>query len=103
MSGTDLGTPPMPIGLGREPRLQVAAITESPGSNPDYWKLISEYLQLRTIPDDELYHHGASGILQRCIPIEEGKVLLLDIHEGICEHLASSRSMVGKAFQQGFY
>jgi hypothetical protein len=30
-------------------------------------------------------------------------MLLLDIHEGICGYHASSRSMVGKAFRQGFY
>jgi hypothetical protein len=44
-----------------------------------------------------------SCILQRCIPIEQGKTLLLDIHEGICGHHASLRSMVGKAFRHGFY
>jgi hypothetical protein len=30
-------------------------------------------------------------------PHEEGKALLLDIHEGIYRYHASSRSMVGKA------
>jgi hypothetical protein len=50
------------------------------------------------IQDDELYRRGTSGILQQCIPVEEGKVLLLDIHDEICGHHASSRSMVGKAF-----
>jgi hypothetical protein len=33
----------------------------------------------------------------------EGKALLLDVHEGICVHHASSRIMVRKAFRQGFY
>jgi hypothetical protein len=32
-------------------------------------------------------------------PLEEGKALLLDIHEGIYGHHASSRSMVRKAFR----
>jgi hypothetical protein len=85
--------------------------------NPDWRKLISEYLRLRVVSDDEtktrrlahrtkvylihddkLYHHGTSGILQRCIPIVEQKALLLHIHEGICGHHASSWSMVGEAF-----
>lgn len=35
--------------------------------------------------------------LQRCIPIEEGKALLLDIHAG------APQTIDGKAFQQGFY
>ena len=55
------------------------------------------------VHNNELYRHSTSGILQRCIPISEGKALLMDIHEGICGHHASSRSLVGKAFRQGFY
>jgi hypothetical protein len=55
------------------------------------------------IRNDELYRLSASGVLQWCIPAEEGKELLLDTHEGVCGHHASTRSMVGKAFQQGFY
>jgi hypothetical protein len=55
------------------------------------------------IHGDELYHHSSSCIIHQCIPIVEGKVLLLNNHEGICGHHASSRSMVSKAFQQGFY
>jgi hypothetical protein len=51
----------------------------------------------------ELYHCSASGVLLRCIPAEEGRALLLDIHEGVCGHYASSRSLVRKAFRQGFY
>jgi hypothetical protein len=45
-----------------------------------------------------MYHHSTSGILQWCIPIEEGKALLLNIHKGICGHHASSKSMVRKVF-----
>jgi hypothetical protein len=36
-------------------------------------------------------------------PLEQGKALLLDVHKGIYGHHASSRSMIGKAFRQGFY
>jgi hypothetical protein len=50
------------------------------------------------IHDDELYRRSTLGILQWCILVEEGKTLLLDIHEAICGHHASSRSMVIKAF-----
>jgi hypothetical protein len=55
------------------------------------------------IHNNELYHHSILGILQWGIPVKEGKVLLLDIHDRICGHHASSRSMVGKAFRYGFY
>ena len=33
--------------------------------------------------DDELYKHSPSGVMQRCIPIPEGKELIRDIHAGI--------------------
>jgi hypothetical protein len=78
-------------------------------SGVDRWKPISEYLRHGTIPDDEtvtrhlahwakgylihndkLYRHSSSGILQWCIPIEEGKALLLAIHKGVYRHHASS-------------
>jgi hypothetical protein len=51
----------------------------------------------------ELYHHGPSGILQRCIPIAEGQKLLQEIHSGACGHHAAPRALVGNAFRQGFY
>ena len=53
--------------------------------------------------EEELYKHSHTGILQRCIPIEQGKQLLDDIHSGVCEHHAMHRTLVGNAFRQGFY
>jgi hypothetical protein len=97
-------------------------VTRPPSSNTNRQKLVSEYLRLRAIPDDEiktrrlvrwakvylihdgeLYLRSTLGILQRCILVEEGKALLLDVNKGICGLHASSRSMVGNAFRQGFY
>jgi hypothetical protein len=51
----------------------------------------------------ELYKRAASGVLQRCVPIPEGRELLQDIHAGICGHHAAPRTLVGNAFRQGFY
>ena len=55
--------------------------------------------------NDELYKRSPSetGILMKCIPIAQGKELLLEIHVGICGHHVVPRSLVGKAFRQGFY
>ena len=53
--------------------------------------------------DRELYKRSPSGILQRCIPIPEGRELIRDIHAGVCSHHAASRTLVGNAFRQGFY
>ncbi|XP_066354745.1 uncharacterized protein [Miscanthus floridulus] len=55
------------------------------------------------IVDGELYRRNHIKILQRCIPIEQGKQLLSDIHGGVCGHHAASRTLVKNAFQQGFY
>ena len=48
--------------------------------------------------DDELYKRSPSGVLQRCIPISEGKELIRDIHAGICGHHAAQRTLVGNVF-----
>jgi ribonuclease HI len=48
---------------------------------------------------DKLYRRGASsGVLIKCVPREEGKGILEDIHRGICGNHASSRTLVSKAF-----
>jgi hypothetical protein len=41
-----------------------------------------------TLVDGELYKSAASGILQRCVPIPQGRKLLRDIHTGVCGHHA---------------
>jgi hypothetical protein len=56
-----------------------------------------------TIINGELYKRSTRGVLQRCIAPEDGIALLQDIHEGTCGHHASSRTLVAKAFQSGFY
>jgi hypothetical protein len=53
--------------------------------------------------DGELYKRAASSILQRCVPIPQGRELLRDIHAGVCGHHAAPRTLVGNAFRQGFY
>jgi transposase InsO family protein len=53
--------------------------------------------------DGELYKRAASGILQRCIPIPQGRELLQDIHAGVCGYHAAPRTLVGNAFRHGFY
>ena len=53
--------------------------------------------------EGELYKRSHTGILQLCIPSEQGKLLLSDIHGGVCGHHAVPRTLVGNAFRQGFY
>ena len=49
--------------------------------------------------DRELYKRSHSGVLQRCIPIPEGRELLRNIHAGVCGHHAAPRTLVGNAFR----
>ena len=56
-----------------------------------------------TVVKGELYKRSISGVLQRCITPEEGRLILKDIHEGICGHHASSRAIAAKAFRASFY
>jgi hypothetical protein len=56
-----------------------------------------------TLVDGELYKRASSGILQRCVPIPQGRELLRGIHAGVCGHHVAPRTLVGNAFRQGFY
>jgi hypothetical protein len=56
-----------------------------------------------TMVEGGLYRRGANGILMRCITQEEGRELLTEIHGGECGSHSSSRTLVGKAFRNGFY
>ena len=49
--------------------------------------------------ESELYKRSHTGILQLCIPSEQGKLLLNDIHGGFCGHHAVLRTLVGNAFR----
>jgi len=48
--------------------------------------------------NNELYRRSPTGILQRCITIEDGRKILEDLHSGACGHHAAPRTLVGNAF-----
>jgi hypothetical protein len=56
-----------------------------------------------TLVEGDLYRRGDNGVLIWCISREEGCELLAEVHGGECENHASSRTLVGKVFQHGFY
>ena len=108
------------------PGLDVMELEEDPAIEPDpldNWRtLYLDYLLHDTLPTDktearwlarhvksfilvegELYNRSHTGILQLCIPIEQGKLLLSNIHGGVCDHHTTPRTLVGNAFRQGFY
>jgi ribonuclease HI len=104
---------------------EVMAIDQPPEVNledPNWWFPILEWLVEGKLPsdqtetrriarrakafvliDDELYKCGEAGILMRCILRDHGRELLQEIQAGTCGHHAGPRTLVGKAFRQGFY
>jgi hypothetical protein len=108
-----------------ESELEVMAIDQPPEVNledPDWRFPILEWLVEGKLPSDQtearhiarrakafvlidckLYKHGPAGILMRCILEDQGRELLQEIHADTCRHHASPRTLVGKAFRQGFY
>jgi ribonuclease HI len=64
---------------------------------------IARMAKLFALVDGELYKRATSGVLQRCVPIPQGRELLRDIHAGVCGHHAVPRTLVGNTFRQGFY
>jgi hypothetical protein len=49
---------------------------------------------------EKLYRRSAtSGVLMKCVPGEEGKDILEDIHNGVYGNHASSCTLVSKAFR----
>ena len=49
--------------------------------------------------EGELYRRSHTRILQCCIPIEQGKQLLRDIHSGVYGHHAAPRTLVRNMFR----
>ena len=84
------------------PYLQFLINGELPDSPTDA-RRISRRSKAFTIINGELYKRSITGVLQRCVTINDGKAILQDIHEGICGHHAGSHSLVAKALRAGFY
>jgi hypothetical protein len=101
-------------------------VMEDPDTGPDSlpdWRIpYLDYLVLGVLPTDrtearclachvksfvlldwKLYKRSPTGILQCCIPREQGKRLLQDIHGGIYGHHAAPRTLIENAFRQSFY
>ena len=55
------------------------------------------------VGEKELYHRIASGMLMQCISEEDGRKLHKEIHSGIYGNHAASKTLVGKAYHQGFF
>nr|AAP53711.1 retrotransposon protein, putative, Ty3-gypsy subclass [Oryza sativa Japonica Group] len=86
----------------REPLIRFLTKQELPQDKNEAER-ISRRSRLYVIHETELYKKSPLGILQRCVSLEEGRQLLKDIHSGICGNHAAVRTIVGKAYRQGFF
>jgi transposase InsO family protein len=64
---------------------------------------LRQKLKLYVLQDGELYKLGASGIMMKCMPVEQGRQLLNKIHSEVCGNHAGAKTTVGKAYRQGFF
>jgi hypothetical protein len=73
-------------------------------TNKNLVEQITHQAKSYVLVGDKLHRWGAtSGVLVKCVPREEGKDILEEIHNGVCGNHASSRTLVSKAFQRVFY
>ncbi|XP_066361171.1 uncharacterized protein [Miscanthus floridulus] len=100
---------------------EVMELEEDPAIEPnplvDWRTLYLDYLLCDVLPTDKieaqrlacraksfvlvegkLYKQSHNGILQRCIPLEQEKRLLSDIHGGVYGHHTAPRTLVKNAF-----
>ncbi|XP_066354900.1 uncharacterized protein [Miscanthus floridulus] len=101
---------------------EVMELEEDPAAEPDpsdNWRMpYLDYLLHDTLPTDktearqlahcaksfilvegELYRRSHTRILQPCIPGEQGRLLLSDIHGGVCGLHAAPRTLVRNTFR----
>nr|CAH67755.1 H0124E07.2 [Oryza sativa] len=64
---------------------------------------LSRQVKIYCMIGNDLYKKAPNGVLLKCISSDDGKHLLLDIHEGICGSHTAGQTLVEKAFQQGFF
>ena len=93
----DLAIEPDPLADWRTPYFDNLLHEALPMNKTEAWRLACRAKSFAIIKG-ELYKQSHTKILQRCIPIEQGKQLLGDIHSGVCGHHAAARTLVGNAF-----
>ena len=85
----------------RTPLIQFLSSDELPEDDAEAEK-ITRQAKIYCMIGNDLYKKAPNGVLLKCISSEHGKHLL-DIHEGIWGPHAAGRTLVGKAFRQGFF
>ena len=86
----------------RTPLIKFIGSEELPEDDAEAEK-ISRKAKVYCMIGNDLYKKAPNGVLLKCVSSDDGRHLLLDIHEEICGSHAAGRTLVGKAFRQGFF
>ncbi|XP_072146528.1 uncharacterized protein [Setaria viridis] len=104
--GTKMGTPDLKVAM-LEPSWMMPfldyLLQDTLPVNATEARCLARSAKIFVVIEEELHKRSPSGILHKCIPTDQGRELLLEIHADICSHHAAPRSLVGKAFRQGSY
>ena len=76
---------------------------EAPPMDKTEARHLARHAKSFVLVEGELYKQSHTRILQRCIPVKQGKRLLSNIHGGVYGHHAAPRTLIGNVFYQGFY
>ena len=94
---------PLPVVDWREQFIKYLTSTEVPANKTETERLIRRSKHYVLVDGNLMRKSAKEGILQKCIIQDEGVKLFSEIHSGSCGNHAASRTLVGKAFQAGFY
>nr|CAH66039.1 H0515C11.15 [Oryza sativa]CAH66246.1 OSIGBa0101A01.2 [Oryza sativa] len=86
----------------RIPLIKFISSEELPEDDTEAEK-ITRKSKIYCMVGNDLYKKAPNRVLLKCVSTDDGRQLLLDIHEGICGSHAAGRTLVGKAFRQGFF
>ena len=82
---------------------QVLDTADVPTDKTEMERLIRRSKYYVLVDGRLIWKNAKEELLQKCISQEEGVALLQEIHVGSYGNHIASRSLVGKAFQAGFY
>jgi hypothetical protein len=86
----------------REPFIRYLTNADVPSDRVEMEHLIRRSKHY-VLVEGKLMRKNTKELLQKCMSQEEGLKILREIHAGTCGNHTAFRTLVGKAFQAGFY
>ena len=89
---------PSPVADWREQFIKYLTNSEVPADKTDTERLICRSKHYVLVDGNLMRKSAKEGVLQKCVPQDEGVKLLHKIHSGSCGNHVASRNLVGKDF-----